>query len=81
MHVFVACCASWLSAVLLFALRMPLRTLVGSGGKRSFAREEPICVCPMKTLRGAGCLGTKTQKRHYSGAFRSHDIIHGLSEP
>jgi hypothetical protein len=29
LHVFVACCASWLCAVLLLALRMPLRTLVG----------------------------------------------------
>ena len=28
-HVFVACCASWLCAVLLLALRMPLRTFVG----------------------------------------------------
>ena len=37
-------------------------------------------MCPMQTLRGAGCLGTKTQKRHYSGAFRSHDIIYGSSE-
>ena len=28
-HVFVACCASWLCAVLVLALRMPLRTFVG----------------------------------------------------
>ena len=47
------------------------------GGKRSFAREEPICVCPMQTLH-RGLSGH--QKRHCSGAFRSHDIIYGLSE-
>ena len=28
-HVFVACCASWLCAVLPLALRMPVRTFVG----------------------------------------------------
>jgi hypothetical protein len=44
------------------------------GGKRSFAREEPICVCPMQTLH-RGLSGHK--KRHCSDAFWSHDIIYG----
>ena len=49
------------------------------GGKRSFAREEPMCVCPMQTLHRRGCLGTK------SGTVRAHFgrmtsiIIYGLS--
>ena len=47
------------------------------GGKRSFAREEQICVCPVQTLH-RGLSGH--QKRHCSGAFRSHDMIYGLSE-
>ena len=41
-------------------------------------------MCPMQTLhrRPVCSLGTKTQKRHCSGAFRSHehDIIYGVSE-
>ena len=48
------------------------------GGKRSFAREEPICVCHMQTLHRV--LSGHTKKRHCSGAFRSHDMISGLSE-
>ena len=50
------------------------------GGKRSFAREEQIWyVCVPCKRCTAGCLGTK-RKWHCSGAFRSHDIIYGLSE-
>ena len=49
---FVACSASWMSAVLLLALRMPLRTFVGREAIVR-AREDPRLVCHVRTLRPA----------------------------
>ena len=47
-----------------------------AGSDRSRARTRDVCVmCERCT---ACCLGH--QKRHCSGAFRSHDMISGLSE-
>jgi hypothetical protein len=50
--------------------------ICGVGSGRSRVRSRCVCV-PCKRCT-TGCLGTK--KRHCSGAFRSHDIIYGLSE-
>ena len=52
---FVACSASWMSAVLLLALRMPLRTFVGREAIVR-AREDPRLVCHVRTLRRAALL-------------------------